>query len=330
MTKAIAVAALAVWVLSTSAQAAGYHVIDRLAGPDGGWDYANYDAKHDRVLVARGAAVNAFDLKTRSVNPTFAPAAWGHAAMPIKGGTEVLVTNGAKAIATFVDAKTGALITSVPTGAGPDDAIVDPKSGLLLVMNHAGGTITLIDLNTHTAVGTIAVGGTLEAAATDGKGKVFVNVEDKNQIAVVDVAKREVINRYELAGCEGPTGIAYDGADGLLISSCDGVAEVVAADTGKVVDQIKIGEGADGVAYDPVRQLAFVPAGKSGTLSVISITKGRAKLVETVATQRGARTLAMDIKGGRIFLPTAKYAPSVGAARPAVISATFELLIVGK
>ena len=330
MTKVIAVAALAVWVLSTSAQAAGYHVIDRLAGPDGGWDYANYDARNDRVLVARGAAVNAFDLKTRSVNPNFAPAAWGHAAMPIKGGTEVLVTNGAKAIATFVDAETGAPIASVPTGTGPDDAIVDPKSGLLLVMNHAGGTITLIDLNTHTSVGTIAVGGTLEAAATDGKGKVFVNVEDKNQIAVVDVAKREVINRYELAGCEGPTGIAYDSADRLLISSCDGVAEVVAADTGKVIDQIKIGDGADGVAYDPVRHLAFVPAGKSGTLSVIAITKGRAKLVETVATQRGARTLAMDIKGGRIFLPTAKYATAIGTARPTVIPGTFELLIVGK
>ena len=331
MTKVIAVAALAVWVLSTSAQAAGYHVIDRLAGPDGGWDYANYDARNDRVLVARGAAVNAFDLKTRSVNPNFAPAAWGHAAMPIKGGTEVLVTNGAKAIATFVDAETGAPIASVPTGAGPDDAIVDPKSGLLLVMNHAGGDVSLIDLKTHTVVATILVGGVLEAAAVDGKGRAFVNVENKNQIAVLDIAGRKVTARYELPGCEGPTGIAYAPADKLLISSCDGVAMVVAADSGKIVRKIPIGDGADGVAFDLGRKLAFIPAGHDGTLAVISVAHGDATLLETVPTQKGARTLTLDPVNGRVFLPTARYGtPTAPGARPPVIPGSFELLIVGK
>ena len=317
-------------IVATGAQAGGYHVTERIAGPDGGWDYASYDSLQDRVLVARTAAVNAFDLKTHKVNPSLAPAAWGHAAFALPGGTEVVITNGSKATATFVDASTGALIATVATGLAPDDAIVDPKTGLLLVMNHVGGSITLIDLTTHTATGTITVGGTLEAAAVDGKGRAFVNVEDKNQIAVIDITKPEVVARYALAGCEGPTGIAYAASEKLLISSCDGVAEVVAADTGKLVDQIKIGDGADGVAYDPTRHLAFVPAGKSGTLSVISIRKGRAKLVETVPTQRGARTLAIDVKGGRIFLPTAKYGPATGSGRPPVIPGTFELLVVGK
>jgi DNA-binding beta-propeller fold protein YncE len=297
----------------------GYHVIDRIGGPDGGWDYASFDAGRDRVLVARSTAVNAFDLKSRTVTEAFAPAAWGHAAFPINGGTEVLITNGAKAMVTFVDAKTGSPLATLPTGLAPDDAIIDPKSGLLLVMNHVGGDITLIP-----------VGGRLEAAAVDGQGRAFVNVEDRNEIAVVDIAARQVTARYPLAGCDGPTGIAYAPADRLLISSCEGLAEVVDADSGKVVRQVRIGDGADGVAFDTRRKLAFVSAGKSGTLSVISVARGDARLVDTVPTQKGARTLTLDPASGRVFLPTAQYVAGVGGGRPTVAPGTFELLIVGR
>lgn len=325
------VAGLAALVIAPAAQAAGYHVVDRIAGPDGGWDYASYDAVRDRVLVARAGAVTAIDLKTKQVNPAFAPAARGHAAFPINGGAEVVITNGTPNTATFVNADTGAAIATVATGDGPDDAIFDAKSGLLLVMDHRGGDITLIDPKAHAAVGTIPVGGTLEAAAVDGAGRLFVNVENLNQIAVVDIAARKVTARYALAGCEGPTGIAYVAADKLLISSCDGVAVVTNAQTGKQVGQIKIGDGADGVAYDAVRHLAFVPAGVSGTLAVISVSHGKATLVETVPTQKGARTLAIDSATGRVFLPTATYSATLGAnGRPTALAGTFQLLVVGK
>jgi len=307
-----------------------YHVIDRISGPDGGWDYTSYDAKHGRVLVARTTGVDAYDPKTRKVTAAFAPAAWGHAAFAVNGGTELMITNGAKALATFVNAETGAPIASVATGTAPDDAIFEPKSGLILVMNHAGGDITLIDPKTHTAVGSIPVGGTLEASAVDGQGHAFVNIENKNQIAVVDVAGRKVTARYDLTGCEGPTGIAYAAADKLLISACDGVAEIVRADTGKVVRSIKIGDGADGVAFDAARGLAFVPAGHDGTLSVIKVAKGDATLVATVPTQKGARTITLDPASGRVFLPAADYEPAVGAARPKAKPGTFVLLVVGK
>lgn len=316
--------------LTALAGPSGYHVIDRIGGPDGGWDYASFDAGRDRVLVARSTAVNAFDLKSRTVTEAFAPAAWGHAAFPINGGTEVLITNGAKAMVTFVDAKTGSPLATLPTGLAPDDAIIDPKSGLLLVMNHVGGDITLIDPRAHKVVATIPVGGRLEAAAVDGQGRAFVNVEDRNEIAVVDIAARQVTARYPLAGCDGPTGIAYAPADRLLISSCEGLAEVVDADSGKVVRQVRIGDGADGVAFDTRRKLAFVSAGKSGTLSVISVARGDARLVDTVPTQKGARTLTLDPATGRVFLPTAQYVAGVGGGRPTVAPGTFELLIVGR
>lgn len=316
--------------LTALAGPSGYHVIDRIGGPDGGWDYASFDAGRDRVLVARSTAVNAFDLKSRTVTEAFAPAAWGHAAFPINGGTEVLITNGAKAMVTFVDAKTGSPLATLPTGLAPDDAIIDPKSGLLLVMNHVGGDITLIDPSAHKVVATIPVGGRLEAAAVDGQGRAFVNVEDRNEIAVVDIAARQVTARYPLAGCDGPTGIAYAPADRLLISACEGLAEVVDADSGEVVRQVRIGDGADGVAFDTRRKLAFVSAGKSGTLSVISVARGDARLVETVPTQKGARTLTLDPASGRVFLPTAQYVAGVGGGRPTVAPGTFELLIVGR
>lgn len=316
--------------LTALAGPSGYHVIDRIGGPDGGWDYASFDAGRDRVLVARSTAVNAFDLKSRTVTEAFAAAAWGHAAFPINGGTEVLITNGAKAMVTFVDAQTGSPLATLPTGLAPDDAIIDPKSGLLLVMNHVGGDITLIDPRAHKVVATIPVGGRLEAAAVDGQGRAFVNVEDRNEIAVVDIAARQVTARYPLAGCDGPTGIAYAPADRLLISSCEGLAEVIDADSGKVVRQVRVGDGADGVAFDTRRKLAFVSAGKSGTLSVISVARGEARLVDTVPTQKGARTLTLDPASGRVFLPTAQYVAGVGGGRPTVVPGTFELLIVGR
>jgi DNA-binding beta-propeller fold protein YncE len=333
ITSRTTVLVLAALSVATAAQAAGsgYHVIDRIPGPDGGWDYASYDAARDRVLVARTEAVTAFDLKTRKVNPAFAAAARGHAAFPLNGGSEVVITNGGPNTVVFVAADSGGVIASVAVGDGPDDAIVDPKSGLLLVMDHRGGDVTLIEPKSHKTVGTIAVGGRLEAAAVDGKGRAFVNVEDKNQIAVIDIAGRRVAARYALAGCEGPTGIAYAAADKLLISSCDGVAEIVQADTGKVIRQIKIGDGADGVAYDAGRRLAFVPAGVSGTLSVISVAHGDAALIDTVPTQKGARTLTFDPASGRVFLPAATYAPAAApGGRPTVIPGSFQLLVVGK
>lgn len=307
----------------------GYHVLSRLTGPDGGWDYASYDPSHARILVARATSVDLYDPASGSVTEAFAPAERGHAAVTVNGGHEILITNGTSATATFVDAETGAPVASVPTGEAPDAVVLDDRSGLALVMDHRGGDIVLIDLGTHTDVGRIAVGGVLEAAAVDGQGHAFVNVEDQNLIAVIDIASHAVTGRYGLAGCEGPTGLAYAAGEDLLIAACDGVAEIVTASTGKVVRSIPMGEGADGVAYDAVRKLAFVPAGESGTMAVLRIAGGDAALIDTVETARGARTLALDPQTGRVFLPSATYAPALEGQRPVMIPGTFRLLVVG-
>jgi DNA-binding beta-propeller fold protein YncE len=323
---------LATLTISTAAQAAGsgYHVLDRVAGPDGGWDYVRVDQKNNRVLVTHGTSVMAIDLATKAVS-SFAPGQRLHDAMPVNGGSEVLVTNGGTNTAVFVDAKSGATVATVDTGKGPDAAAFDAKTGLILVMDHAGGQVTLIDPKTHKAVGTIEVGGDLEAAAVDGSGKAFINVENKNEIVVVDIAGRKVLTRYALTGCDGPTGLAYDAVDKLLVAACDGVTDVVDARTGKVLQTLPTGKGADAVAYDARQGLAFVSAGRAGTLGVIALAGGKATLIDTVPTQVGARTVAFDERTGRLYLPTAKFGPpATPGGRPTVEPGSFQVLVVGK
>jgi len=328
------IAGVAVFVLAAgSARAAGsgYHVLDRVAGPDGGWDLVRVDPSHNRVLLAHGGTVVAVDLASKAVT-SFAPGQRLHDAMPVNGGAEVLVTNGGTNTAVFYDAKTNAQVASVETGKGPDAMGFDAKTGLVLVMDHQGGTVTLVDPKAHKVVGAIEVGGALELAATDGSGKAYINVEDKNEIAVVDVAKRTVLAHWALTGCDGPTGLTYDAADKLLIAACDGATDLVDARTGKVVQTLATGKGADGVAYDPKQKLAFVPSGRAGTLSVISVAGGgKAAIVDTVPTQVSARTIAIDERTGRVYLPAAKYGPpATPGGRPTITPGSFEVLVVGK
>ena len=314
-----------------AAQAAGtgYHVIDRIPGPDGpGWDYVRVDAKNNRVLVTRGTSVVSANLASKAVS-VIAPGQRLHVALPINGGAELAVTNGGANTVVFYDAK-GTQIASVETGKGPDDAAVEPKTGLLMVMAHQAGQITLVDVKAHKAVGSIDVGGDLEEVATDGTGKAFVNVENKSEIAEIDVPGRKVLAHWALEGCDGPTGLAYDAADKLLIAACDGATAIVDAQSGKVLQTLATGKGADGIAFDPKQKLAFVPAGRAGTLSVISVAGGKASVVDTVPTQVSARTIALDERTGRLYLPAAKFAPPAGGGRPTLTPGSFEVLVVGK
>jgi DNA-binding beta-propeller fold protein YncE len=315
-----------------AAQAAGsgYHVVDRIPGPDGGWDYIRVDEANNRVLATHGTSVMAVDLATKAVS-SMAPGVILHDAMPVNGGAEVLVTNGGTATAVFVNAKTGAVMATVPTGKGPDAAAFDSKTGLALVMDHAGGQITLIDPKTHIVAGTIDIGGDLEAAVADGTGKAFVNVENKNEIVAVDLVAKKVLAHYPLAGCDGPTGLAYDAADKLLIAACDGATDVVDAKTGKVVQTLATGKGADGIAFDAKQKLAFVPSGREGTLAIIAFAKGKGTIIDTVPTQVSARTIALDPRTGRVYLAAATYgAAATPGRRPPMTPGSFQILVVGK
>jgi len=320
--------------IASSVQAADdktptYALSSRVAGPDGSWDYVNFDPDHRKLYVSRSDGALALDVDSGALSPHLADGKRTHQVLPLAGGSQLLITNGAANTARLVYAKDGALIADIPTAPMPDGAIFDPASGLVVVMTHSGN-ISLIDPKAKAVAGTIAVGGALEFAASDGAGKVFVNIEDRNEIAVLDIAGRKVSARYPLKGCEGPGGLAYVKSAGVLISACgNNVAKVIRAATGEEVASLAIGKGPDAVFYDSVRKLAFIPCGRDGVLEVISVRgPGSVTLVQTVPTQLGARTGAVDEKTGRVYLPTAKYVPSTTGGRPTPAPGTFEILVV--
>lgn len=296
--------------VSVAAEAPRYHVAEKLSLPDGGWDLASFDPVLNRVYIARSDAVTAIDAATGAVIGKLAPASGGHGVVPLKGGAEILVTDGHEDMARIYDARSGRKLAEIRTGQKPDAAVYDAATGLAVVMNGKSGDLTLIDPVSRSAVGQVAIGGGLELAAGDGRGRLFVNVEDRNEVAVVDLRARKVVRRIALTGCEGPTGLAWLPLAKRVLSTCvNGVAAVTDPAAGKVSAQLPIGQGPDSALYDSHRHIAFVPAGKSGELDLFADTVAGVKPLGKVATQRGARTGAVDPATGRIWLPAADFAP---------------------
>ena len=318
---------------SDVAVGSGMKIIDHIAaGGEGGWDYATIDQAARKLYVTRGISIMAVDLNTGKVTLGLAMTNRSHQVVPINGGTELLVTNGGDATIAIIDAANGKVRVSTKVSAGPDAAILEPTTGLVMVMGHKSGNVDLIDPKTGGLTGSIAVGGTLEFAAADGKGKAFVNVEDKGELVAIDMATRKVLGHYPMTGCEEPTGLAYLQPNNLLLAACgNGIAAFVSPDTGATVQTLKIGAGSDAAFYDDVRQLAYVPSGETGTLSVIKVTGQTAAIVDTIKTAKSARLGMVDPKTGKVYLPAAKFGPPAKAGEwPKAVPGSFEILVVGK
>ncbi len=314
------------------AHPSGLHVVARIPGPDGGWDYASFDPARRRVYVAHGSVVLAIDADTGKLNPAFAEGDHLHAVTPVPGTDVIVTTNSGDNTARIISAADGRTLATIPTAKDADGAAYDPKSGLVVVICGDGGALTLIDPKAMKAVGTIEVGDKLEFGAADGAGLFYVNVEDKNQVAVIDLASRKVLRRYDLPGCKGPTGLAYvEGA--RLISVCgNGGVDILDAGSGKALATFTVGGFPDAVIYDAKRHLAFVPSARAGALSAIALSgSGDNTIIDTVPTQIGARTGAVDAKTGRIYLPTAEYVLPVPAGqRPTTKPGTFVVLVLDR
>ncbi len=306
-------------------------VVATIPGPDGGWDMTSVDVEARRLYVAHGDAVMAVDLDSGKVTPALVEGKRLHAVLPLAAG-RALSTNGGDNTATLFEAATGKVIASIATGLNPDDAIFDPSSGLALVMDgRAEGSITLIDPKTATSPGKISVGGKLEFAVADGHGRVYVNVEDKGEIAVIDVGARKVVAHYALTGCEEPSGLALNPTNGLLIAACSNKkALAVQSKDGAVTSTLTIGERPDGAIFDPARKLFFIPCGE-GNIAVIDGKSGTPTVIATIPTANGARTAALDQRTGKIYLPTADFnAPAEGEKRHTVVPGSFRVLVVGE
>lgn len=305
-----------------------YHVVTQLPAGDGGWDLLSVASNDQRLYVAHGDGVTAIDLRTGKATDKVVSGQRVHAALAIPGTHKVIATNGGSNDATLFDGRTGAVRARIPTGTKPDAAAWDPATRTAWIMNPGSGDITVIDPVTAKAVATISVGGSLELGVADGHGRMFVNVEDRNELVILDTRARKVLRHVALAGCDGPTGIAYDPTAREIVSACggNGVAIVTGSD-GTHVASLPIGNGADGAAFDPVRHLVLVPAGRSGNITLVRLSL-KPSVVGQVPTAVSARTIAVDEATGRAYLPSATLAPAARNERPKAVPGTFRVLVV--
>src|SRR5437763_5668383 len=317
----------AAFAAPAAAAAPHYHVVAQLPAGDGGWDILSVDPVDQRLYIGRPDGVTAIDLKTGKATDRIVPGQRVHAALAIPGTHEIIATNGDSNTATLFDGRTGRIRATIPTGKKPDAAAYDPATRTLWIMDPGSGEATVIDPVTAKVLATVAIGGSLEFAVPDGRGRMYVNVEDRNVVAVLDTKARKLLSRFPLAGCDGPTGIAYDPAAGEIVSACGNGVAVVSAPNGRPVARLTIGKGADGAAYDPRRHVVLIPAGRDGNLSIIRL-RPSAAVVEQVPTAVSARTIALDPGTGRAYLPSATLAPAVGNERPKPVPGTFRVLVI--
>lgn len=304
-----------------------YVVADRIAGPDGGWDLGSVDEASAHLYVARSGGVMRVDLATGQVTPDVVKLQRGHGALALPGGDLVLATSGGTGKAILFHGPTGEVVAEIPVGENPDAVAYDPATRTAWVMNAGSGDATVIDPATGEVLATVVIGGSLELGVADGQGRLYVNVEDRNDVAVIDTRARKLLRRLPLAGCDGPTGIAYAQAAKLIVSACaNGVAKVTTPE-GRDAGSVPIGPRPDGAAFDQKRGLALVPSAGDARLTVFRVAP-RPEVVDHVATATDARTLAFDDKTGAAYLPSADYGPAVGGARPQPLPGTFSIVVL--
>ena len=240
----------------------------------------------------------------------------------------MISTNGATNNALLFDGETGKVRATIPTGTKPDAAAYDPVTRTVWIMNPGSGDVTVIDPVSAKVLGAVPVGGSLELGVADGAGRMYINVEDKNEVAVLDTKSRKLLSRFPLRGCEGPTGIAYDPASHEIVSACgENAVAIVSAPDGRQIARLPIGKGADGAAFDAKRGIALVPAGRDGNVTLIRMG-ATPTIVGHVSTAVSARTIAIDPATGRAYLPSATLAPAQAGERPKPLPGSFRVLVI--
>jgi DNA-binding beta-propeller fold protein YncE len=324
---------------TTCASAApGYKVINTYKiGGDGGWDYLIADASARRLYISRATHVIVLDLdsgKTVGDIPD-TPGVHGIALAPDLG--RGFTSNGREGTVSIFDLKTLATSSKVEVGENPDAILYDPATKRVFTFNGKSQDATAIDAQKGTVLGTIKLDGKPEFAASDAEGEIYVNIEDKSELTVINPNNLTVKTKWPLAPCESPTGLSIDRKNQRLFVGCDNkMMAIMDATTGKVLATPATGDGVDATAFDSETGLAFASAGE-GILTVVrEESPNKFSVAENVSTQNGARTMALDSKTHNIYLVTAQFGPPPVATpdnphpRHTVLPDTFVVLVVGK
>lgn len=316
----------------------GYHLLRKISLADeGSWDCLTLDGAARRLYVPRGNRVTVIDIDSYTVTGEILKTDGVHDVAIAPEAGRGFTSNGKSDTVTIFETATLKPVGEVKTGRNPDIIMYDPASGRVFAFNGKSDDATVIQVASGAAVGTVALGGRPEFAAADGKGKVYVNLEDKSAVAVIDSLALGVTAQWSLAPCEEPSGMALDTARQRLFIGCSNkMMAVMDAASGVLISTLPIGERVDSNAFDPATGFAFSSNG-DGTLTVArEDSPGKFSVVEQVATQRGARTMALDSVTHRVFLIAAEYGPAPAPTaehahpRPPVIPGTVAILVFGR
>ena len=334
----MSMAALLLAAAAVAAAGPGYHIMATYQlGGDGGWDYLTVDARARRLYISRATHVMVVDADSgKSVGDIAdTPGVHGIALAPELG--RGFVSNGREGTVSIFDPKTLATSSKVKVGDNPDAILYDSATKRVFAFNGKSQDATAFDADKGTVLGTIKLGGKPEFAASDGRGEIFVNIEDKSELLAIDPNRLEVKTRWPLAPCTEPSGLALDRKNRRLFVGCDNkMMAVVNADNGKVIATLPIGEGVDATEFDAETNLAFASCGE-GVLTVVrEESPDKFSVAENVPTQQGARTMALDSETHKVWVVTAKFGPPPAATpdnphpRRSIVPDTFVALVIGK
>lgn len=314
----------------------GYQVVKSIPiGGDGGWDYCIVDSNARRVYVSHATHVVVLDADTDAIVGDIPDTQGVHGIVLASDLGRGFVSNGRANTVTIFDLKTLKTISTVGTGGqNPDAIFYDAASKRVFAFNGRSASVTAINGVDGSVVKMFPVGGKPEFAVGSGNGHVFVNIEDKSELLEIDAQNLAVTQRWPLAPCKEPSGLAMDTKNRRLFAVCDNnMMAVVNAENGKVIATPKIGDDPDAAGFDPEMQLAFSSNGGSGTLTVVhEDSADKFSVVEDVPTKKYARTMAIDFKTHNIFLPVAEFEEVTpqGERRPPMKPNSFQVLLVSK
>ncbi|MEP6616216.1 MAG: YncE family protein [Ginsengibacter sp.] len=295
----------------------------------GGWDYIAVN--HNKLYVSHGTQVNILDEKTGDSTGVIPNTTGVHGIAFNNELKRGYTSNGRLNNVTVFDLSTNNIITQVATGENPDAIVFEPFLKNIVTCNGRGKSLSFIDPTTNTVTHTVALEGKPEEAASDGQGKYYVNIEDKNEIAVIDLKTFTVLHYWPLSPGEGPTGLAFDVQNKRLFSGCEKLLIVTDATNGKNVARLPIGDGCDGVAFDQKENMIYTSNGDGTITAIKQKNNNEYKVKATIPTKKSARTIAIDEKTHELFLPAAELEPVDPAdknARRKMIPGTFQILVV--
>jgi DNA-binding beta-propeller fold protein YncE len=329
--------AATVFSLSLPLAAQDYKVTDHWKiGGQGGWDYLLSDDANHRLYVTHNANVEVLDTMTgRHIGAVTGLKSTHGVALNPDGKTGYASDGAGNAVIVF-DRESLKVLHTIPVEINPDGIAFEPTTSTVWAFNGRSNSVSIVSAKTNEVVGTVPLPGKPEFPQADGKGRVYVNIEDKSVVVALDASSKKAVATWKLRGCESPSGMAIDREKHRLFSVCDGQKmSFLDYESGQILGLASIGDSPDAAGFDPKSGLAFSSNG-DGTLSVVDTSKEGFPTVQTVKTVKGARTMTYDVSSGRIFLSAAQYGPAPAASaanprsRPSVVPDSFEILVVSK